>query len=126
MSTGIWTAGEVLASIAATHCDRCGTRNVPCVELMLASENERVRICMRSCFLQLAHAVGAVAGDYLRAAMAAGLRGNPPPLPLDATSPFMDGEQIAGPPCDHLVLHKVKKPNVQYWCSACRRCVWIP
>jgi len=64
-----------------------------CVQL--STHGDQINLCLRNCFLELCHAAGHFAGDSIRAAMAAGLRGEPPPLPLDCPSPFADGEPIA-------------------------------
>ena len=71
MSTPIWDSGDLVASIAAVRCDRCDTMG-PCVQL--STHGDRIQVCLRKCFLELAYAAGKYAGDGLREAMGQGMR----------------------------------------------------
>ncbi len=63
MSTPIWDSGDLVASIAAVRCDRCNAL-ASCVQL--STHGDQINVCIRFCFI--------------RAAMAAGLRVEPPPV----------------------------------------------
>jgi hypothetical protein len=68
VSTPIWDSGAVKASIAATLCDRCRSRD-RCVALF--SDDYEIDLCL-NCFCELAHGVGkADGGARLRNAAAA-------------------------------------------------------
>lgn len=92
MSTPIWDSGDLIACTAAVRCDRCDALAV-CVQL--STHGDQINVCVRFCFLELCHAVGTFAGDSIRAAMAAGLRGEP--LQLD--SPKDNRWETAPLPC---------------------------
>lgn len=78
MSTPIWDSGEVSASIAATRCDRCGSRD-RCVALFY--DHNGIDLCLE-CFSDLTTQV------YLKLLTAGG---KPPPRP----PPILDVDFIA-------------------------------
>jgi len=72
VSTVIWRTPIRALIFTGRRCDRCDRQSTVC-ELM-NEDNERISLCL-PCFCELAHALGKFAGDALRRAMGAGLRG---------------------------------------------------
>jgi hypothetical protein len=102
VSTPIWDSGAVSASITATLCDRCRSRD-RCVALF--SDDYGIDLCL-SCFCDLAYQVGKADGDARLQNAAAAL------VPVDFIARLADawdgrGQWTLNPHAEHRALLEI-------------------